>query len=145
MPSLKSILSRDITLDGLLWYKTTYNFTDSPLLPLHYYVGPAPYHQKGILLFNKQTRQFREVSTNPSVPPLSPPLKSGSTIPVHPHTIIPNPIAHKAIDTNATETTNSVSISDEYKIIPGLKQFEGHQRYPCFNCKSDVPSRHYYL
>ena len=57
---------------------------------------------------------------NPSVPP----LKSGSTTPVHPPTTIPNLIAHKAIDTNATETTNGVPISEKYKVIPALKQFE---------------------
>ena len=76
---------------------------------------------------------------------MSPPLKSGSTIPVNSPTINPAPIAHKAIDTNATETINGVLISEKYKIIPVLKQFECRQRYPCFNCKSDVPSRHYYL
>ena len=82
---------------------------------------------------------------NLSVPPLSPPLKYGSTIPVHTSSIVPSNIAHKAIDTNATETTTGVPISEKYKIIPALKQYQGRQRYPCFNCKSDVSFRHYYL
>ena len=55
---------------------------------------------------------------NPSVPPFSPQIKTGSTIPVHPPPIIPNPTAHTAIDTNASETTNGVPISDKFKIIP---------------------------
>ena len=58
---------------------------------------------------------------NPSVPPLSSPIKSGSTIPVTPAsfpTIIPSNNGHKALDTNATAVTTGVPISVKYKFIP---------------------------
>ena len=54
-------------------------------------------------------------------------LKFDSTIPVTPTSfpiIIPSNIVHKAVDTNATETATDVPISDKYKVIPALKQYE---------------------
>jgi hypothetical protein len=40
---------------------------------------------------------------------------------------------------------SGIPINEPYKAIEPLKIFEGKQRYPCINCKSDTPSRHYYL
>jgi hypothetical protein len=56
--------------------------------------------------------------------PLSPPLKPGSAsliLPVAIPTMIQKHIVQKAVDTNATEFTTGVPISDKYKIIPALK------------------------
>jgi hypothetical protein len=52
---------------------------------------------------------------------------------------------HKAANTTSTVTLTGVPIKEPYKVIEPLKIFEGKQRYPCINCKSDTPARHYYL
>jgi len=82
---------------------------------------------------------------NPVVPPLSPPLKSGSTIPPT-STVSPSisKVLHKALSTEATSTTTGISIQEPYQPIKANPAYEGKQRMPCVNCKSDVPSRHYY-
>ena len=72
--------------------------------------------------------------------PLSPPLKSGPTVPsvlpVHATTT-----AHKAVSTTSTVTTTGIPIADLYQPIPALKIYEGKQRNACFNYRSDVPTR----
>ena len=89
----------------------------------------------------KQLQPFQ-----PSVQPLSPPLKSGPTVP-HTTTISypPKQEIHQAASTAATVTMKGVPIAETYTPIPALKIYEGKQRFVCFNCKSDTPSRHYYL
>ena len=87
-------------------------------------------------------------SFNPSVSPLSPPLKSGTTVPSSVssmHSSGQPGIQHKALSTSDTSTTTGVPISEVYKVIPALKSYEGKQKYVCFNCQSDLPTRHYYL
>jgi hypothetical protein len=82
-------------------------------------------------------------SFNPVVPPLTPFLKSGPTVPT---TSSPAKLPlHKAASVTSTVTLAGVPIADAYKTIPALKIYEGKQHYACFNCKVDTPSRHYYL
>ena len=86
---------------------------------------------------------------NPNVSPLSPPLKSGITVPSSvPAINLLGPIAtgiqHKDLSTSDTSATTGI-ISEVYKVIPALKNYEGKQKYVCFNCQSDHPTRHYYL
>ena len=80
------------------------------------------------------------------------PDSSSKTIPNSPLSkSIPNPNVsektsiHRAASTTSTVTLSGIPIKDQYKPIEALKFFEGKQRYPCINCKSDTPSRHYYL
>jgi len=85
------------------------------------------------------------------VSPLSPPLTSGTTVPSSVSSINfsgPNTkegIQHKVLSTSDTSTTTGVPISEVYKVIPALKSSEGKQKYVCFNCQSNLPTRHYYL
>jgi hypothetical protein len=79
----------------------------------------------------------------PKVQPLSPPLKSGPT--VSPTTVSKNFPSHKATSTASTQTTAGIPIAEPYKLIPAIKMYEGKQRNACFNCSSDLPTRHYYL
>ena len=58
----------------------------------------------------------------PTVSPLSPSLKSGSTIP--PDAI--KATSHQAASTAATHTIAGVLIPDKYKTIPPLAKFEGN-------------------
>ena len=57
----------------------------------------------------------------PTVSPLSPPLKSGSTIPPDATKATP----HQAASTAATHTIAGVIIPEKYKPIPPIAKFEG--------------------
>ena len=45
---------------------------------------------------------------------------------------------HRAASTTSTVTLSGIPIKDQYKPIEALKFFEGKQRCPCINCKSDT-------
>ena len=62
-------------------------------------------------LYGKSVPPFQ-----PTVSPLSPPLKSGSTIP--PDSL--KATSHQAASTTATHTLEGVLIPDKYKTIPPL-------------------------
>jgi len=82
---------------------------------------------------------------NPVATPLSPPLKSGSTIPQLQSQAVPvTKVIHIAASITSTTTTTGVPIPDVYQPIKAKPAYEGKQRMPCANCKSDVPARHYY-
>ena len=81
---------------------------------------------------------------NSKVAPPSPLLKLGPTVP----SVIPNSVSnpiHKAVSTTSTVNSAGMPITESYQAIPALKIYERKQRNACFNCRSDLPTRHYYL
>ena len=54
-------------------------------------------------------------------------------------------VIHKAAFTSSTTTTAGVPIVDIYNSINAYPAYEGMQKSMCFNCHSDISSRHYYL
>ena len=103
-----------------LWYGKHYDFSKSPLLPfgcrimahtpvslqtklsnnaqLHYYVGSAPFHKAGIMLYNPKTKQtiirrsFTQLESSDPVIPSVPITISDNTCDDIPTSNIPNDI-----------------------------------------------------
>ena len=73
--------------------------------------------------------------------PLSPPLKSGPTIPTNQTTGSRKQVIHNAANTSSTGILMGAPMDDTYKLI-STKSYEGKQ---CFVCQLDTPTRHYYL
>jgi hypothetical protein len=76
---------------------------------------------------------------NPVVQPLSPPLKSGSTLsPVISHQS--NPIDNNSFKLSTSPVMSSDTPKEPYKVIPANTAYEGKQRFSCANCHSNTHS-----
>jgi hypothetical protein len=53
-------------------------------------------------------------------------------------------VEHQVESTKSTTTTTGIQIVGTYVPIKESPKFTGKQNWPCFNCKSDIPQRHYY-
>jgi len=53
-------------------------------------------------------------------------------------------VEHQVENTKSTKTKGGIPIFEPYVPIKANPKYEDKQRFICFNCKLDEPSRHYY-